>query len=45
MTCNQSDEKRIDCRKRNILYESEYVLCQEVKKREGRREGITWMAE
>ena len=26
VTCNQNDEKNIDCRKRNILYESECVL-------------------
>ena len=32
VTCNQGDEKRIDCRRRNILYESECVLCREIKK-------------
>jgi hypothetical protein len=32
VTCNNNDEKRIDCRKRNILYESECVICKEVKK-------------
>ena len=30
-TCNQMDEKRIDCRKRNILYESECALCKTAK--------------
>ena len=43
VTCNQNDDKRIDCRKRNILYESECVLCQEVKKTEGGREGDSLM--
>ena len=32
VTCNQGDERRIDCRKRNILYESECQLCAETKK-------------
>ena len=32
ITCSQKDEKRIDCRKRNILYESECALCNNVKK-------------
>ena len=29
VTCNQGDEKRINCRKRNVLYESECILCME----------------
>ena len=29
VTCNQGD--KIDCRKRNILYESECQLCKEAK--------------
>ena len=37
VTCNQGDEKRIDCRKRNVLYESECILCKEVKK-DGKRQ-------
>ena len=32
ITCSQNDEKRIDCRKRNILYESECTICNKVKK-------------
>lgn len=39
VTCNQNDEKRIDCKKRNILYESECVLCREVKKAGEGKEG------
>ena len=39
VTCNQNDEKKIDCRKRNILYESECVLCREVKKAGEGKEG------
>ena len=31
VTCHQGDEQRIDCRKRNILYESECVICAESK--------------
>ena len=31
VTCHQGDERRIDCRKRNIMYESECVLCAESK--------------
>ena len=27
ITCNQGDEKRQDCRKRNIMYESACQLC------------------
>ena len=30
--CQQPNEKRINCRKRNILYESECLLCKEDKK-------------
>ena len=32
VTCSQKDEKRIDCRKRYILYESECTECNKVKK-------------
>ena len=32
VTCNQGDERRIDCRKRNILYESECFMCSEARK-------------
>ena len=34
ITCSQGDEKRIDCRKRNILYESECTICNVGKKDE-----------
>ena len=27
VTCGQSDEKRIDCKKRNVLYESKCNMC------------------
>ena len=33
VTCAQDDNKRIDCKKRNILYESECVICGEERKR------------
>ena len=29
VTCHQGDERRIDCKKRNILYESECTVCME----------------
>ena len=32
VTCHQGDEKRINCRKRNIPYESVCTICEEVKK-------------
>ena len=31
MTCHQGDERRLDCPKRNILYESECTLCKDDK--------------
>ena len=39
VTCRQGDERRIDCRKRNILYESECTICKKTKD-EGDRERI-----
>ena len=37
VTCKQEDENRINCRQRNILYESECTLCagQKVKQKDG----------
>ena len=32
VTCHQGDERLIDCRKRNILYESECTLFKEAKR-------------
>jgi hypothetical protein len=32
ISCSQKDEKRLDCRKRNILYESQCDLCNSGKK-------------
>ena len=32
ITCNQGDEQRLDCRRQNILYESECVVCKAAKK-------------
>ena len=37
ITCSQGDEKRIDCRKRNILYESECTICN-VGKKDGKED-------
>ena len=32
VTCHQGDERLLDCRKQNILYESECTLCKEDNK-------------
>ena len=36
VTCHQGDDKRINCRQRNILYESECTLCAVGKEKDGK---------
>ena len=39
VTCHQGDDRRIDCKKRNILYESECTVCAETDKEEVEKDG------
>ena len=43
VTCSQEDEVRIDCRKRNILYESECTLCNTGEEKRGKKEELSFL--
>ena len=43
VTCDQSDEVTIDCKKRNILYESICTLCNPVDEKRGRKNEISFL--
>ena len=42
-TCSQGDEKVIDCKKRNILYESFCTLCNPEDKKRGKMDEISFL--
>ena len=44
-TCAQGDEKQIDCKKRNVLYESYCTLCNPVEVKRGKKDEITFLKE
>ena len=44
-TCAQGDEKVIDCKRRNVLYESYCTLCNPEDIKRGRKDEITFLKE
>ena len=44
-TCAQGDEKFVDCKRRNILYESYCTLCNPGEVKRGKKDEITFLKE
>ena len=44
-TCAQGDENQIDCKKRNVLYESYCTVCNPVEVKRGKTDEITFLKE